>query len=81
MRRPAMTISVLRIEDFGALTSMPRTLRKQQPKMRLVYRICPFRTYGQPNFATSAGAILQNAMIPFGVDGGTRSKAADRMIT
>jgi hypothetical protein len=39
------------------------------------------RMYGQPNFATRAGAMLQKAVIPFGVDGGTRSSAADRIIT
>jgi len=37
--------------------------------------------YGQPTLATSAGAMLQNRMMPFGVDGGTRSRAADRMMT
>lgn len=30
---------------------------------------------------TKAGAILQNAIIPFGVEGGTRSSAADNIIT
>lgn len=37
--------------------------------------------YGHPIFATKDGAILQNAMIPFGVDGGTKSRAADKMMT
>jgi hypothetical protein len=37
--------------------------------------------YGHPIFATKDGAILQNAMMPFGVDGGTKSRAADKMMT
>lgn len=41
----------------------------------------PFSMYGHPIFATKDGAILQNAMIPFGVDGGTKSRAADKMMT
>ena len=39
-----------------------------------MYRIRPFRMYGQPTFATRAGAMLQKAIIPFGVEGGTRSR-------
>ena len=46
-----------------------------------MYRIRPFRMYGQPTFATRAGAILQKAIMPFGVEGGTRSRAAERMMT
>lgn len=37
--------------------------------------------YGQPTFAIRAGKILQKAIMPFGVEGGTKSSAADRMIT
>jgi hypothetical protein len=37
--------------------------------------------YGQLNLATILGAMFQNAIIPLGVDGGTRSRAAERMIT
>ena len=37
--------------------------------------------YGHPTFATKAGNMLQKAMIPFGVEGGTRSRAADKMMT
>lgn len=64
-----------------ALTIIPATLSKQHPMSRLTYRIRPFKRYGQPILATNAGAMLQKAMIPLGVDGGTRSKAADRMMT
>jgi hypothetical protein len=37
--------------------------------------------YGQLNFATMLGVMFQNAMMPLGVEGGTRSRAAERMIT
>lgn len=63
------------------LTSMPDALSKQQPIRRFAYRILPLRIYGHPTLATRAGAILQKAIMPFGVDGGTKSKAADSMIT
>jgi hypothetical protein len=63
------------------LTIIPRALRKQHPTSRLAYLIRPLRMYGQPILATSAGAMLTNAIIPFGVDGGTRSRAADRIMT
>jgi hypothetical protein len=63
------------------LTIIPKKLKAQHPTKRLVYRILPFKKYGQPTFATSAGAILQKAMIPLGVEGGTRSSAAERMMT
>jgi hypothetical protein len=39
------------------------------------------RRYGQLNFATILGAMFQNAIIPLGVEGGTRSRAADRIMT
>jgi hypothetical protein len=60
---------------------MPRVLRRQHANSRLTYRILPFKRYGQPILADSEGAMLQNKMIPFGVDGGTRSRAAERIIT
>jgi hypothetical protein len=60
---------------------MPDALSKQQPISRFAYRIFPFRMYGHPTLATKAGAILQKAIMPFGVDGGTKSRAADSMIT
>ena len=60
---------------------MPKKLITQHPTKRSVYRILPFKKYGQPTFATSVGAMLQKAMIPLGVEGGTRSSAADRIIT
>lgn len=65
----------------GALTTIPHILIIVHPINRFVYRIRPLSKYGQPNLATSAGKMLQNAMMPFGVEGGTRSRAAERMIT
>lgn len=60
---------------------MPVILIAQQPINRLAYRIRPLRIYGQPTFATNAGNMLQKAMMPFGVEGGTKSSAADNIIT
>jgi len=37
--------------------------------------------YGHAALATNDGAILQNAMRPLGVEAGTRSSAAERMMT
>ena len=62
-------------------TSMPITLNSAHPTMRRAYRIFPLRKYGHPSFANNAGNMLQNAMMPLGVDGGTRSSAAERMMT
>ena len=70
-----------RTEISGRRTIIPATLSTQHPISRCVYRIRPFKMYGHPIFATKDGAILQNAMMPFGVDGGTKSRAADRMMT
>jgi len=39
------------------------------------------RRYGQLNFATILGVMFQNTMIPLGVEGGTRSRAAERIMT
>ena len=66
---------------FLKLTNIPKVLSKQQPDKRLTYRIRPFRRYGQATFAARDGAILQNNIIPLGVDGGTRSKAAESIMT
>jgi hypothetical protein len=60
---------------------MPVTAIAQQLAMRTVYRICPLEKMGHATFATNAGAMLQKAMIPLGVDGGSKSRAADSMIT
>ena len=60
---------------------MPNELSRQQPINRFEYLIFPFRKYGQAILAIRAGVILQKRIKPFGVDGGTRSKAAERMIT
>ena len=62
-------------------TIMPNELSRQQPINRFEYLIFPFRKYGQAILATRAGVILQKRIKPFGVDGGTRSKAAERIIT
>lgn len=56
-------------------------LSKAHPTTRRLYRIFPLRKYGHPSLANRAGNMLQKAMIPFGVDGGTRSSAAERMMT
>ena len=63
------------------LTIIPKELNTQHPTKRLVYLILPFKKYGQPTFATSAGVMLQKAIIPLGVEGGTRSSAADSIMT
>ena len=60
---------------------MPNELSIAHPTNLLTYLIRPLRRYGQPILAINAGAILQNAMIPFGVEGGTRSSAAESIIT
>lgn len=65
----------------SGLTIMPNELSRQQPISRFEYLTFPFRKYGQAILATRAGVILQKRIKPFGVDGGTRSKAAERMIT
>lgn len=62
-------------------TTIPNELNRQHPIKRLTYLIFPLNIYGHPTFAMRAGAILQKAMIPFGVEGGTRSRAAERIIT
>lgn len=63
------------------LTSIPTTLKIQQPTKRLLYWTLPFKRYGQTPFATKAGNILQKAIKPFGVFIGTKSRAADSIIT
>lgn len=47
----------------------------------LAYLIRPLSRYGQPILAINAGVMLQNAMMPLGVEGGTRSSAAESIIT
>jgi hypothetical protein len=37
--------------------------------------------YGHVSLAIKAGKILQKAIIPFGVFGGTKSRAADKIMT
>ena len=62
------------------LTIIPQNLNVQHPVKRLVYLILPFKKYKQSIFTESAGAVLQKATIPLGVEGGTRSSAAERMM-
>ena len=63
------------------LTIIPKTLMIQHPTTLRLYRIVPFKRYGQPTLAKNDGAMLQNAMSPLGVEAGTRSSAADRIMT
>jgi len=63
------------------LTMMPSQLHPVQNKMRCLYRICPDEISGQRTLVNSAGKMLNNATTPFGVEAGTRSSAAERMIT
>jgi hypothetical protein len=63
------------------LTIIPNELSIAHPTNLLTYLILPFNKYGQPILANNAGAMLQNAMMPLGVEGGTRSSAAERIIT
>jgi hypothetical protein len=60
---------------------MPNELNIAHPTNLLTYLIRPLRRYGHPILANNAGAMLQNAMIPLGVEGGTRSSAAESIIT
>jgi hypothetical protein len=62
------------------LTSIPDVLRKQHTASLRLYLTFPFRIYVQET-ASMDGAMLQKATMPLGVDGGTRSNAADRIIT
>lgn len=60
---------------------MPSQLIPVQKPTRRAYRICPFDTSGQHTLAMSAGKMLKKATMPFGVEAGTRSSAAERMMT
>ena len=80
-QRPRDRVSGVVAHFETTRTSMPTTLNSAHPTMRRAYRIFPLRKYGQPSFANNAGNMLQNAMMPLGVDGGTRSSAAERMMT
>ena len=80
MQHPKKCCGYLPWVDLSLLTSIPMKLRIQHPTMRFVYLILPLRKYGHASLANSAGTMLQKAMTPFEVDGGTRSSAAERMI-
>lgn len=71
----------MRFNKRERLASIPKVLRRQQANSRLTYLILPLKRYGQPNLADREGAILQNKIIPFGVDEGTRSRAAESITT
>ena len=62
-------------------TMMPKKLTVVQNAMRRVYCTLPFEMRGQATFARTAGRILKNVTMPFGVVLGTKSSAADKMIT
>ena len=70
-----------RCDDKPPLTIMPSILMTQHPTTLRLYRIVPFKKYGQQTLAANDGAMLQNAMSPLGVEAGTRSSAAERMMT
>jgi len=75
-------------------TTIPNQLIPVQKPTRRRYWICPLDMSGQNTLALllafklrgkkltrSAGKMLKNATMPFGVVAGTRSSAAERMIT
>lgn len=72
---------IARPMEIPLLTIIPKKLMRQHPMTLRLYRIVPFRRYGQVTLAMSAGVMLQNAMRPLGVEAGTRSRAAERIIT
>lgn len=62
-------------------TMIPSHETLVQNPTRRVYLIVPLEMSGQATFVSSAGKMLKNATIPLGVSAGTRSSAAERMIT
>lgn len=62
-------------------TTMPSQLQAVQNRTRRAYRIWPVEMRGQKTLVSSAGRMLNSATIPLGVEAGTRSSAADRMMT
>lgn len=63
------------------LTIIPSQLHAVQNKTLRLYRIVPDEMIGHNTFVKSAGKMLNSATTPLGVVDGTRSKAAERMIT
>lgn len=62
-------------------TTIPSQLVNVQNVTRFVYLTVPFEMSGQNTFARTAGNTLKKATMPLGVVAGTRSIAADRIIT
>lgn len=65
----------------GARTTMPVKETSEQASTRRRYLTRPGTKYGQPSLTSSAGKMFANRMTPFGTSGGTRSRAALRMMT
>ena len=60
---------------------IPSQLHPVQNRMRCLYWIWPEDISGQSTLVINAGKMLNSATTPLGVEAGTRSSAADRMIT
>jgi hypothetical protein len=60
---------------------MPSQLQQVQNQTRRPYRILPLERIGYATLASRAGKTLKKATTPLGVVEGTRSSAAERMIT
>lgn len=73
-RRRAVELNV-------AITIMPVQLAAVQTRILRLYRTTPELRYGHKSLVVSEGKMLKNATRPLGVDGGTRSSAAERMMT
>jgi hypothetical protein len=52
-----------------------------QKATRLPYLIVPLDSNGQQTLAMSDGKTLKKAIMPLGISAGTRSSAAERMMT
>lgn len=60
---------------------IPSQLHPVQKATRRPYRIFPLDNSGHNTFVNNAGKMLNSATTPFGVEAGTRSSAAERIIT
>lgn len=69
------------VEFTRAIVIIPSQLAAVQTRIRRVYRARPGTRYGQRSFVAKEGKMLKNATRPFGVFGGTRSSAAESMMT
>lgn len=69
------------VELTAAMRTIPDQLAAVQKRMRRAYRGLPGTRYGQRSLVVREGKILKKATRPLGVLGGTRSSAAERMMT